>query len=209
MPTTDDRLSDVYGADSPEAIQGIYDDWAARYDAENLANGFVLPGIAAGFAARHVARGAGPVFEAACGTGLVGYHLARLGIGPRVGVDLATEMLAAAARRGVYERLYTHELGTPLPEAAGAYAGAICVGAFGPGHAPPTTLDELARVTRPGGRVIFNVIEGSYVAQGFAAKMSALTEAGAWHEVERSDAFQPFLFIEPELLVRVFVFEVL
>ncbi|MEM6489378.1 MAG: class I SAM-dependent methyltransferase [Pseudomonadota bacterium] len=199
-------LDQVYGAPDPATTRQLYDDWAARYDAENLANGFWLPMLAAGFVARHVPLGAGPILDAACGTGLVGRSLAVLGYADLTGLDLSPGMLGEAGRHGVYARLLEHRLGTPAPLADGSFAAAICSGAFGPGHAPPGTLDDLVRLTAPGGAVIFNVREDSYADQGFAAAMARLTEAGRWAEVERSAEFRAFLSTEPELTVRFFVF---
>ncbi|GMG84714.1 class I SAM-dependent methyltransferase [Paralimibaculum aggregatum] len=209
MPLNTEDLEHVYGARTPEEARAAYDGWAERYDGDNLAGGFRLPGVAAGFAARHVPRGSGPILDAGCGTGLVGEALTVFGFGPLHGLDLSPRMLAAAEARGVYESLTEHRLGTPLPFADGAFRAASCFGSFGPGHAPPESLDELARVVRPGGHVLFNLVEASYEAQGFPAVMERLAAAGRWREAERSPAFRAFLLTEPELLCRVFVFEVL
>ena len=203
------HIDDVYGAQSPEEVRALYQKWAADYDADNIGKGYRLAGVAASLLARYLQRGAGPILDAGCGTGLIGEALRILSYEEIVGLDLSERMLEGARARGVYSALAVQELGKPIPEPSGRFAAATCFGSFGPGHAPPESLDELARVVRPGGPVIFNVIEASYKEQGFATKMDALSAAGTWREAERTPAFPPFLLAEPELLARAFVFEVL
>ncbi len=206
MTGKDSDLDHVYGASSPEEIRAIYQDWAVRYDEENLKKGFHLPILGAGLLARHLPPGAGPILDAGCGTGLVGLALSIFGFDALEGMDLSEAMLEVAQARGVYAKLTAQELGKPLDEPEGRFAGACCFGSFGPGHAPPETLDELVRVVRPGGPVAFNVVAGTYVEQGFDSKMTELTERGLWREAERTPAFRPFLLGEPELFCIAFVF---
>jgi len=209
MPSLSDDLSAVYGASSPDETRAAYDRWSSAYDAENLAKGFRLPGMAAAFVARHVAREARPILDAGCGTGLVGESLSVLGYGGLTGLDLSEGMLKCAASLPIYESTLCHDLSEPIPEEEGAFAASLCIGSFGPGHAPVGTLDELARVTRPGGHVIFNVRSDTFRDQGFAHRMSALEEAGRWRKVDESPDFRAYLIDEPELHVRIFVFAVL
>ncbi|MEM9761607.1 MAG: class I SAM-dependent methyltransferase [Pseudomonadota bacterium] len=206
MTSLSDDLARVYGARTPEETAAAYDAWAARYDAQNLANGFHLPALGAGMLARHLPRGAGPVLDAACGTGLGGLALQVFGHRDIVGVDLSEGMLEIARDRGYHA--YAHRLGTPLPEPDGRFAGALCTGAFGPGHAPPETLDEMVRVTAPGGVIVFNCVSKSMEAQGFSAKIAALGAAGRWTALEETEDFPPFAISEPDLLVRLYAFRV-
>jgi len=209
MPLKTEYLEGVYGAKTPGESREAYAAWAASYDADTLAQGYTVPSLGAAFLARHAARDDGPVLDAGCGTGQVGQFLRALNFAEVVGADLSPDMLAVARATGAYARLIEQDLSQPIPEPDGAFAAVGCFGAFGPGHAPPRSLEELARVTRPGGVVVFNVREDSYDAQGFAAKMADMAAQGLWRERERSPAVRAFLLTEPELVVRVFVFEVL
>ena len=74
-----------------------------------------------------------------------------LGYRALTGVDLSPEMLARAEARGVYRELRAMDLGARLDFADDRFAAATALGVLTPGHAPPTALDELLRVTRPGG----------------------------------------------------------
>lgn len=209
MPLNTEDLGDVYDAKTPEANRAIYEGWAERYDADNLSKGFRLPGLGAAYAARHIRPGPEPVLDAGCGTGLVGESLSILGIGPLHGLDLSPKMLAAAKTRAIYAELMEHQLGTELPIADNSCRAVTCFGSFGPGHAPPESLTEFARIVRPGGHVIFNIVEATYKGQGFPDVMDALAAQGLWQEVERSPEFRAFLLSEPTVTTRIFVFKVL
>ncbi|RKF17242.1 class I SAM-dependent methyltransferase [Roseovarius spongiae] len=207
MTQKTEDLDAVYGATSPEAARKLYDDWSGSYDAENLAKGFWLPIVAAGFFARHMGRTEGPLLDAGCGTGLVGQSLALMGYGPITGSDLSDDMMEIAARTGAYAGFQRADMGAGLPFDDAAFAGFTCIGAFGPGHAPPQSLEHLARALRPGGIGVFNVVEATHEEQGFPAVIAALEEADVWRVAERSRAFRAYLLKEPELLVRMFAVE--
>lgn len=205
MAAHTEELEDVYGAKSPEETRAIYNQWAGSYDADNLKRGFRLPSLGAGLLARYLGQNNGPILDAGCGTGLVSETLKLLGYGPITGCDLSPDMLAAARETGAYDELHEADLGQPLPFEDSSFAGFICVGSFGPGHAPPVSLENLARVTRPGGYGVFNLIEASYEDQGFPAVMDGLTKAGKWQIMHQSEPFLPFLLAEPDLWSRLYV----
>jgi SAM-dependent methyltransferase len=207
MKTED--LDDVYGATSPEASRRLYDQWSSSYDADNLAKGFRLPSLGAGLLASYIGRTHGPILDAGCGTGLVGEALMVMGYHHLSGCDLSPEMLAQAARTGAYADLVEADMGAALPYETDHFAGFVCVGSFGPGHAPPSTLDHLARVTRPGGFGVFNLLEHSYKEQGFPQVMEALSAKDTWRVVYSTAAFTPYLLAEPGLFSRAYVVEIL
>ncbi len=200
-------IGDVYEETKRRGAGAIYADWAKSYDSDNAALGFRLPAMASAFAARHIPAGAAPILDAGCGTGLVGGCLAILGYEEVVGIDLSEEMLAVAERSGAYAGLKRQVLGEPLDFAEASFAGVLCIGSFGPGHAPPETLEELARVARKGAPVIFNVIERFWRDQGFPAVIDRLTEQGRWRLKEERGGWRPYTIGEPDLLTRLFVFE--
>lgn len=202
----DRRLAAAFATQSPDGARRFYDDWAARYDAENIARGIRLPSVGAALLARHLAPEAGRVLDAACGTGLVGETLAALDY-RLVGCDLSPEMLRAARQTEAYGSLDKADL-TALPYPDGTFAGFICIGAFGPGHAPPEALDELVRVVRPGGIGVFSLREDTYEEQGFPEKVAALAEAGRWRVRHESRPLRTYLLAEPELFGRLLTVEV-
>jgi SAM-dependent methyltransferase len=207
METED--LDGVYGAKTPEESRAIYDDWSTSYDADTLAKGFRLPALGAGLLASYLGRSHGPILDAGCGTGLVGETLMVMGYSHILGCDLSPEMLAQAERTGAYAGLAQADMGAGLPYADDHFAGFVCVGSFGPGHAPPATLRHLARVTRPGGYGVFNLGEATYKDLGFPEVMDALKAEGAWEVVHVTPPFLPFLLGEPDLWVRAHVVRML
>ena len=166
-------LDAAYGLDGPEANRRLYRDWAETYDAEFAeAHAYLLPeAVADAFAA---AGGRGPVLDLGAGTGLVGVALARHGIGPVDGTDLSAEMLAVAATKGAYRRLFEGDLTARLEVGDGACAGVVSAGTFTNGHVGPEALGEVVRLLAPGGLACLSVNARHYVARGFAAALDAL-----------------------------------
>ncbi len=201
-----DDIHDVYAEAKERGAGALYRDWAAEYDVDSAKLGIRLPGVAAALAARHIPRGRGPILDAGAGTGAVGETLSILGYDGIAAVDISPEMLEIAAGTGAYAELGQSDLSASLPFEDARFAGALCVGSFGPGHAPPTALRELARVTRPGGAVIFNLVERTWREQGFPAVLDDLAERGVWEEVERTKPFRVYTIGEPDHLTILFAF---
>ena len=202
------NLNSVYSAKDAEATRSAYDGWAEGYDAENLGNGYRVPGIGCAMIARHVGLGAGPLYDAACGTGLIGGMLDLIGFKSIVGSDLSPAMLEYAKLQKAYKRLYEHDLGDVLPEADNSFAAVTCFGSLGPGHAPPKCMDEFVRITQPGGHIIFNTRAETYPEQELKKKDDGLTQAGAWELVDQSPVFRSYYLIEPDVTSQVYVYEV-
>jgi len=177
-------LERVYDAPSVAENRRIYDDWAESYDADVSSGGYSYAPMAAGLFGRHVAPGETPVLDAGCGSGLIGATLARLGYANLAGIDLSDGMLQAAARKGVYRDLRRRALGEPLDFGDGAFQAVVCTGVFTPGHAPPESLDELVRVTAPGGALVFCCTEAALSEGGFGARIDAISAAGLWARID-------------------------
>ncbi|NMO89589.1 class I SAM-dependent methyltransferase [Actinomycetospora sp. TBRC 11914] len=145
-------------ATAPEARE-LYDAWAPTYDDDVTGphgDDYPLPTTVA----EVVARLGGPgtdVLDAACGTGLVGEALARLGFRSIDGLDLSPKMLARARTRGVYHDLGPADLSQRLPGAGDKFGVVTCVNAFEPGHLPRSALVEFARVVHRGGHLVLTV----------------------------------------------------
>jgi SAM-dependent methyltransferase len=96
----------------------------------------------------------GPVLDAACGTGRHAAYLAAAGRDV-VGVDLSEAMLARARTKLPGVDLRQGEL-TALPFDDGAFAGAVCALALSHLRCMDPAIAELARVLRPGGRLVIS-----------------------------------------------------
>ncbi|XDA98959.1 class I SAM-dependent methyltransferase [Sulfitobacter sp. LCG007] len=151
------HLGEVYAAQGSDAVAQSYDAWAESYDADMAAKGYRHPAVCLALLSRYLPRGAGPVLDAGCGTGLIGSWLGIVGYPEADGLDLSEGMLAVARRKGVYRALHRAALGMSLPFADGAFAGIVSAGVFTTGHVGPEGLDELARICRKGGAMVVTV----------------------------------------------------
>ena len=98
---------------------------------------------------------------------------------------MSPSMLAVAAQKHVYEQLQIATLGNVLNFEDGSFSAVVAAGVFTAGHASPDSFDELIRVTRPGGHVIFSV-NSQVFPDGFEDRQNALVQAGTWQPVYRT-----------------------
>ena len=201
-------LDRLYGAGTLDELRGEYERIASAYDDELIDGmGYRSPAAVAGVARRLLPADA-RILDVGAGTGLLGVALADAGFASLDGLDLSPAMLAEAERKGVYGELREGRLGDELDYETGAFDGVVAAGVLTAGHAPATCLDELVRITRPGGHVIFT-LRSDQRLPGYDEKMAELSDAGRWETVERGDEFQALPTGEPDVLVRVWAFRVL
>jgi SAM-dependent methyltransferase len=165
------HLGAVYDAGTTEEVAALYDGWAATYDADMSRAGYRHPAVGLALLARYAPRGAGPVLDAGCGTGLLGDWLGILGFTPVVGLDFSKGMLAVARSRSSYAQLHHLALGASLPFADGEFASVIATGVFTTGHVGVEGLPEIVRITRPGGVIVLTV-KTTLWDRGFGAVIS-------------------------------------
>ncbi|MBX3568874.1 MAG: class I SAM-dependent methyltransferase [Rhizobiaceae bacterium] len=202
-------LDSVYASKSPADVARAYADWAATYDSETAALGYLLPFLIAAWVARYVPPGQGPLLDAGCGTGLSGPSLRALGYADLAGLDISPDMLAIAGARDAYAELRQGAIGEALPWPDDHFRAFFSTGVFTMGHAPATGLVDLLRITRRGGHAIFTVRDRVFEAGGFRQVFDELEAAGTWRPVEESPWFRCYAIAEPDALVKAFVFEVL
>ncbi|WP_298561431.1 class I SAM-dependent methyltransferase [uncultured Aliiroseovarius sp.] len=201
------NLSSAFAARGNDVLEAKYDEWAETYDADNAAMGFRLPVLASAFFARWVPTG-GKVLDAGCGTGLAAENLWILGYRDLVGIDISNAMLDKARETDVFSELHRMVMGEMLDFTTDTFSGAIVTGVFTEGHAPHSSFDELIRVVKQGGYIVFNVREDIYQEHGFREKMDSLEVEGLWKLSERSEAFRPFTISEPHVVARIFAYQV-
>ena len=203
-----ERIQRVYGARDYTELRNEYDNWASDYDADLQALGFSAPLAGAQLLATYVSERESKVLDAGAGTGMVGQEMSNRGFTRITALDMSPGMLASAREKGVYEDFVVGELGKPLPFETDMFAGTTCVGVLTFGHAKPDALDELIRVTRPGGPVIFSMRTDYYTEAGFDVKQSALEAAGQWRLLERGAPFQAMPNGEPDVWHEMWAYEV-
>ena len=207
MQETEKRIQWVYGSTNNQELEERYDQWAADYDQDLEEHFMWLSPRAAVSVFTKLVPNPAKVLDAGAGTGLVGELLADLGYRDLVAIDLSQGMLDEARSKNVYSELHQMVLGERLDFDSGLFDGVVSVGVFTLGHAPASSFDELIRVTKPGGYVIFSLRTDVYEEGGFEAKQQELEAQGKWTLVEVTEPFQPLPKGEPEVFHQIWAYQ--
>jgi len=203
-----DWVSQVYASKSNRELAERYDAWATTYEAEmDDPLSYTAPQQAIAYFSKYVSTTA-RILDAGAGTGWVGRLLYDRGYDRLVALDLSEGMLAEARKKNVYTDLVQGLLGEPLAFPANIFDAVISVGTFTLGHAPAGAFDELIRITRPAGTIVFTLHADLYEADDFKTRLAALEAAGQWTLIERGDKFQPMPKTEPDVFLYVLVYRV-
>ncbi|QNP65412.1 class I SAM-dependent DNA methyltransferase [Streptomyces genisteinicus] len=162
------KQSHVFFEDAP-GLKNYYEDWAPGYDADLADQKWVAPRVAANFVHLLASAYGTPeteIFDAGCGTGLVGSVLATLGTYEIDGVDLSENMAAEARKTNAYRKVYG---GVDLSvqardERLGRYGIVVSSGVFTLGHVRPGALLTLIEYAEPGGLILVST-RGSYATE--------------------------------------------
>ena len=123
-------------------------------------------------------------------------------------IDLSEGMLARAEAKGIYDVTRQMTLGQALDFPDDFFNLSQSMGVFTAGHAPASAFDELTRVVRPGGHIVFSLMEAIREEQGYAAKFSELERAQRWRLAECTAPFVGLPLAHPDSLYRVHVYQV-
>ena len=206
-PASTDKLHRAYHAKDSAETAEVYDDWAAEYEQHMKNVGYTHPAMVAAMVSRHVAATDERVLDAGAGTGVLGEILSGLGYSNLSGLDASAGMLQVAGLKKNYRDLSHQFLGQTLTFDDDCFALVVSSGVFTQGHAPLDGLDELIRVTRPGGHLVFSVAR-TYLDGLFEPKRQQLEQAGLWCFVDASERYNSAP-LEDTLISQVFVFQVL
>lgn len=202
----------AYEAKSRSQLRDLYRDWATTYDEDHEAIGFFGHVRAAEIVEKFVPfKDVSPVLDAGAGTGAAGVELAKRGFGHLTAVDLSDAMLEQAAAKGVYQHVVQADLGFPLDAFPNShFAAAVLVGVFSFGQAPAHTLDEITRVVKPGGVVVFTMRTDFFEsdAMGVRSRMEALEKDGVWQQVHLTEPEQYLPKKDPKAMFRVWCYRV-
>ena len=203
-----DKLKWIYSSRDNQDLTERYDQWARSYDYD-LTHEILdrSPETAVDFFMRYVSSEA-KVLDAGAGTGMVGEILARNGYTDLVAIDMSRGMLEEANKKNVYRELHQMVMGETLGFATNSFDATICVGVLTIGHAPASSLDELVRVTKPGGYIIFTLHTDTYENSGFKKRQTALETHRKWTLVEKSEKLH-LVTNEPDVSHHMWVYRVI
>lgn len=191
----DPYLERAYALRGNADAQSLYDEWAGVYDSTNDEVGYASPRRSVEALIDNISSpssaGKLRIFDAGCGTGLVGDCLARSSLAEKFvldGVDLSAGMLALARKKGVYRDLETADLNERIPQPDESYDAVVCVGTLTKGHVGPKVLGEFARLTAKSGLVVATVHSEIWESGGFKAEVEGLHAEGTV-EIVSTDEF--------------------
>ncbi len=205
----ENKVQWVYSSQSNEELEERYDQWAGDYEADlERDHTWLGPEVAAEFFAKYVPKEAS-ILDAGAGTGLVGVVLAKKGYRDMVAMDLSKGMLEEARNKNVYREFHQMVMGETLGFPTDSFNAVISIGVMTVGHAPASSLDELIRVTKPGGYIVFSLRPDVYEGSGFKEKMTGLENDGKWELVEVSEKKQVLPKGEPDVFHQIWVYRVI
>nr|VFK24731.1 MAG: Uncharacterized conserved protein, contains predicted SAM-dependent methyltransferase domain [Candidatus Kentron sp. MB]VFK34815.1 MAG: Uncharacterized conserved protein, contains predicted SAM-dependent methyltransferase domain [Candidatus Kentron sp. MB]VFK74184.1 MAG: Uncharacterized conserved protein, contains predicted SAM-dependent methyltransferase domain [Candidatus Kentron sp. MB] len=213
----DQRLQKIwekaYAARTNEDLKELYADWAKTYDDDHEAVGFFGHKIASELLVKYVdASKEANILDAGAGTGAAGIELAKLGCESLTALDLSDDMLSKAEEKGVYRHLVAADLGLPLDTfSMNQFDAAILVGVFSYGQAPAHALNEIVRIVKPGGVIVFTMRTDFYEsdAMGVRSRVHELEKNHAWQPVEITEDQQYLPKKDPTAMFRVWCYRVL
>jgi len=193
---------------SKEDIEKRYDGWAESYDRDMVEHRrYRLPAFVGDLFIKYVKNHEVRILDAGAGTGLSGEYLSRNGYHNIYGIDISEEMLDEARRKEVYHRLDRMVLGETLDFPDNYFDAVLSVGAIG--TAPAESFDELIRVTKSSGFIVFSLTTDYYDLPRFRRKILPLEETGKWKLVEKTDPIVGLPGESPDIYQYGFVYQVL
>lgn len=191
MPSElEERLDWVIAAQDPAERSRRYAAWAQFYESDLLDNfGYRAPARSVAAIERIVPVEA-QIFDAACGTGIVGQMLHDKGYRDISGGDFSEEMLEIAEHKGVYQRLLPIDLSEALPLDSQCFDATALVGV--PDLVPGSCLRELVRILRPGGFVFYCSGRERFAGCGYDVVLEELSAQGRLEVFEPEQRFHPY-----------------
>ena len=185
----------------PQNLLDKYDQYAEQFDEhvknELCGNGENTPVVVTAkvFSETVTYHNSLKILDAGAGTGEQGVQLVKHGYTEAkiTAFDPSQGMLNVAKKRNIYSEFIQGSLpDSGLP--ANYFDAIICVGTFTPGHAPAESLQELVRITKKGGYIIYSVRKHFYedLDSRFKAVEEELTKANKWKNIAKiEDEYLP------------------
>ena len=175
----------IYKLKKTEEIMKYYDEWGEgnKYDKEMVDWNYTGPKETSKVFNKYQKNKSIKIYDAGCGTGLVGVELKKYGFSNFYGADLSQKLLDLVPK-GLYRKLNKVDLNQKIKEEDNSFESVMCVGTFTFGHVKPPALDEFIRITKNKGFICFTINEGIHEDYGFDKKIEQLNKDKKWKELE-------------------------
>ena len=175
----------IYKLKTTDEVMKYYDEWGEnnKYDKDMIEWNYTGPKETVNIFKKYVKNKESLIFDAGCGTGLVGLELKKFEYKNFHGADLSQKLLDIVPKN-LYQRLVKVDLNQSIDIKDSFYDAVMCVGTFTFGHVKPSALEEFVRITKNNGYICFTINEGIYVDYGFDKKIKILKKNNKWEEIE-------------------------
>ena len=175
----------IYKLKTTDEVMKYYDEWGKenKYDKDMEDWNYTGPKETSKIFNKYSSNKDIKIYDAGCGTGLVGVELKKYGFSNFYGADLSQKLLDLVPK-GLYQTLDKVDLNKSINKNDNSYDAVMCVGTFTFGHVKPQALDEFIRITKNKGLICFTINEGIHEEYGFDKKIKQLNNDNLWKEVE-------------------------
>ena len=175
----------IYKLKTTDEVMKYYDEWGEnnKYDKDMIEWNYTGPKETVNIFKKYVKNKESLIFDAGCGTGLVGLELKKFEYKNFHGADLSQKLLDIVPKN-LYQRLLKVDLNQTIDIKDDFYDAVMCVGTFTYGHVKPSALEEFVRITKNNGYICFTINEGIYEDYGFDKKIKSFKKNNIWEEIE-------------------------
>jgi len=166
---------DAYSLKTPDDSIKLYKKWAQTYDQDFAINSnYLSPIKISSFFNKHARNTDTPILDVGAGTGLVGKCLYKTGNKKIIGIDISSEMLEQARLKECYSFLVEADITKKIPFKNNSIGAIVSAGTFTHGHVGPDAIDELLRITKPGGLFVLSINSKVFIKNGFKEKFLSI-----------------------------------
>jgi predicted TPR repeat methyltransferase len=175
----------IYKLKTTDEVMEFYDEWGDKdkYNKDMIDWNYTGPKETVNTFKKYIKNKDMLIFDAGCGTGLVGKELKKFGYNNFHGADLSQTLLDSIPKN-LYKKLNKIDLNQPIKTDDNFYDAVMCVGTFTYAHVKPNALGEFVRITKNKGLICFTINEGIYQEYGFDKKIEELEKKNKWKKIE-------------------------
>ena len=175
----------IYKLKKTDEVMKYYDEWGEdnKYDKDMVDWNYTGPKETSGVLVKHQKNKDAKIYDAGCGTGLVGVELKKYGFSNFYGADLSQKLLDLVPK-DLYQKLDKVDLNKTIKEKDNYFDVVMCVGTFTFAHVKANALDEFIRITKTNGLICFTINEAIYIDYGFKSKIDNLVKTNKIKKIE-------------------------